>query len=270
MTGEFRAADAQLVAHKLLESDTTIETRQETAEEKALAEVRGRVRVSNYVSAAMTGAGIAGAEAELNAALGVRPGRFPMELLAPEVQAAVDGDAGANQGSWVDRVFGATAAASAKFDALADATDNLHERGFWARAQEQTARYAVTLAYVRTLEEGIPESWDHVYYTRPEVDQAEAVITWHGDLIRSYAIQAASEKVTRLANETITMLREKRDKVAKEDGSIAARNVIARLGKGEMRTDAGLREQVLEVLVSHRHLIPTARKGHYMMVVPNN
>ena len=46
--------------------------------------------------------------------------------------------------------------ASAKFDALADATDNLHERGFWARAQEQMARYAATLAYVRTLEEGIP------------------------------------------------------------------------------------------------------------------
>ena len=52
-----------------------------------------------------------------------------------------------------------------------------------------------------------------MYYTRPEVDQAEAVITWHGDLIN--AIQAASEKVTRLANETITMLREKRAKVVK-------------------------------------------------------
>ena len=39
------------------------------------------------------------------------------------------------------------AAASAKFDALADATDNLHERGFWARAPKQTARYAATLAY---------------------------------------------------------------------------------------------------------------------------
>ena len=88
------------------------------------------------------------------------------------------------------------AAASAKFDTLADATDNLHERGFWARAQEQTARYAATLAYVRTLEEGIPQSWEHVHYTRPEVDQAEAVITWHGELIRSYAVQAASEKVT--------------------------------------------------------------------------
>ena len=53
------------------------------------------------------------------------------------------------------------AAAAAKFDALADATDNLHERGFWARAQEQTARYAATLAYVRTLEDGIPQSWEH-------------------------------------------------------------------------------------------------------------
>ena len=162
------------------------------------------------------------------------------------------------------------AAASAKFDALADATDNLHERGFWARAQEQTARYAATLAYVRTLEDGIPPSWEHIHYTRPEVDQAEAVITWHGELIRSYAVQAASEKVTRLANETITMLREKREKVVKEDGSIAARNVIARLGKGELRTDAALREQVLDVLVVHRHLIPTARRGHYMMVIPHD
>ena len=162
------------------------------------------------------------------------------------------------------------AAASAKFDALADATDNLHERGFWARAQEQMARYAATLAYVRTLEEGIPQSWEQVHYTRPEVDQAEAVITWHGDLIRSYAVQAASEKVTRLANETITMLREKREKVVKEDGSIAARNIISRLGNGELRTDAALREQVLDVLVVHRHLIPTARRGHYMMVVPHD
>ena len=162
------------------------------------------------------------------------------------------------------------AAASAKFDALADATDNLHERGFWARAQKQTARYAATLAYVRTLEDDIPQSWEHVHYTRPQVDQAEAVITWHGGLIRSYAVQAASKKVTRLANETITMLREKREKVVKEDGSIAARNIIARLGKGEMRTDAGLREQVLDVLVVHRHLIPTARRGHYMMVVPHD
>ena len=162
------------------------------------------------------------------------------------------------------------AAASAKFDALADATDNLHERGFWARAQEQTARYAAILAYVRTLEDGIPQSWEQVHYTSPEVDQAEAVISWHGNLIKSYAMQAASEKITRLANDTITMLQEKRAKVEKEDGTIAPRNVIARMGKAELRTDAGMRDQVIDLLVSHNHLIPTARKGHYMMVVPHD
>ena len=123
--------------------------------------------------------------------------------------------------------------------------------------------------YIRTLEDGIPESWEHVHYTRPEVDQAEAVITWHGELITSYAIQAASEKVTRLANETITMLRDKREKI-QEDGTIPARAIIARMGKAELRTDATKREQVLDLLVSHRHLIPVARKGHYMMMVPHS
>ena len=162
------------------------------------------------------------------------------------------------------------AAASAKFDVLADAADNPHERGFWARAQEQTARYAATLAYVRTLENGIPETWEHVRYTRAEADQAHAVITWHGELIKSYAIMAASEKITRLANDTITMLREKRAKVEKSDGTITPRNVIARLGKAQLRTDAGMRDQVIDLLVSHHHLIPTARKGHYLMVVPHS
>ncbi len=160
------------------------------------------------------------------------------------------------------------AAASAKFEVLADAADTPHERGFWARAQEQMARYTATLAYIRTIEAGIPTTWEHVHYTRPEVDQAEAVITWHGELIKSYALQAASEKITRLANETITMLRDKRDKVQKEDGTVPARAVIAKMGKAELRTDATKREQVLDLLITHRHLIPAARKGHYMMVIP--
>ena len=162
------------------------------------------------------------------------------------------------------------AASAAKFEMMADNADNPHERGFWSRAQEQTARYAATLAYIRTLEGGIPESWDHVHYTRPEADQAQAVITWHGELIRSYAIQAASEMVTRLANETITMLRDKREKVAKEDGSIAIRHVLSKFGKGELRINADLREQVIQVLDKHRHLIPTARRGHYHISVPHS
>ena len=118
------------------------------------------------------------------------------------------------------------------------------------------------------LEGGIPESWDHVHYTRPEADQAQAVITWHGELIRSYAIQAASEKITRLAKETITMLRDKRAKVEKDDGTIAIRNIISQFGKGELRTNAELREQVIQVLEKHRHLIPTARRGHYQISTP--
>ena len=160
------------------------------------------------------------------------------------------------------------AASAAKFEVLADNADNPHERGFWSRAQEQTARYAATLAYVRMLEGGIPESWDHVHYTRAEADQAQAVITWHGELIRSYAIQAASEMITRMAKETITMLRDKRAKVEKTDGTIAIRNVLSQFGKGELRTNADLREQVIQVLEKHRHLIPTARRGHYQISTP--
>ena len=71
-----------------------------------------------------------------------------------------------------------------------------------------------------------------MYYTWPEVDQGEDVITWHGELIRSYAIQAASEKVTRLANETITMLRDKWEKVAKEDGKHSGAKYYRQAGQG--------------------------------------
>ena len=42
------------------------------------------------------------------------------------------------------------------------------------------------------------------------------------------------------------------------------------MGKAEFRTDVTKREQVLDFLVSHRHLIPVARKGHYMMMVPHS
>ena len=51
--------------------------------------------------------------------------------------------------------------------------------------------------------------------------------------------------------------------------NLAARAVIARMGKAELRTDATKREQVIDLLVTHRHLIPVARKGHYMMMVPH-
>ncbi len=92
---------------------------------------------------------------------------------------------------------------------------------------------------------------------------------WHGELNNSYALTAALAKTTRLANKTITMLRDKRAKVERSDSTIAARNVIARMGKADLRTDAGMRDHVIDLLVSHHHLIPVARKRHYLMVVPH-
>ena len=63
------------------------------------------------------------------------------------------------------------------------------------------------------------------------------MITRYGELVKSYTLQAASGKITSLANETATVLRDKHPKVEKSDGTITARNVIARTGKAELRTD---------------------------------
>ena len=71
----------------------------------------------------MAGRSADGAARELNAALGVSEGRFPLELFAPvEQRAAIDGDAGSNQGSWLDRLFHDTAAQrlGISFDSVAD------------------------------------------------------------------------------------------------------------------------------------------------------
>ena len=83
----------------------------EPAEVRALLD---RVRVSEYVSAAVEQRMAVGAESELNAALGIRGNGFPLSLLAPapvEARATTDTDSQANQsGRWLDRLFAGTAA----------------------------------------------------------------------------------------------------------------------------------------------------------------
>ena len=83
----------------------------EAAEVRAL---RGRVRIGEYVSAAVDQRVAEGAEAELNAALGMRGNAFPLSLLAPapvEARATTDTDSQTNQsGRWLDRLFAGTAA----------------------------------------------------------------------------------------------------------------------------------------------------------------
>ena len=83
----------------------------EKAEVRAL---RGRVRVGEYVGAAIDQRMAEGAEAELNAALGMRGNAFPLSLLAPapvEARASTNTDSQTNQsGRWLDRLFAGTAA----------------------------------------------------------------------------------------------------------------------------------------------------------------
>ena len=74
-----------------------------------LVELRNRLQFGTYVAAAMAGRPVlSGPESEYNAERGIKEGYFPMELLAdglPETRAARNGDAQANQGTWLDRVF---------------------------------------------------------------------------------------------------------------------------------------------------------------------
>ena len=83
----------------------------EAAEVRAL---RGRVRIGEYVGAAIDQRMAEGAEAELNAALKMRGNAFPLSLLAPapvEARATTNTDSQTNQsGRWLDRLFAGTAA----------------------------------------------------------------------------------------------------------------------------------------------------------------
>ena len=89
------------------------------AEMREQAELRNKVKVTSYVSAAIEQRSAEGAEHEYNAALGIAGNRFPLELLAtPEQRAArVETRATTDVGTmttprrWLDRLFAGTAAA---------------------------------------------------------------------------------------------------------------------------------------------------------------
>ena len=83
----------------------------EDAEARERRALLGRAEVRRYIGAAMDGGAVDGAEAELNGALGMGAGAFPLRLLAPEVRATTDTDAGVTQGTWLDRLFAKTCAA---------------------------------------------------------------------------------------------------------------------------------------------------------------
>ena len=69
--------------------------------------------MGNYIVAAQEMRGLEGAEAEYNRACGVRSGRFPLHLLAPEpeVRAETDADGRRIKNIWTDRLFDQSMAA---------------------------------------------------------------------------------------------------------------------------------------------------------------
>ena len=79
----------------------------ETRERRKLAD---KSRVSRYVGLALEGRAADGREGEYCEALGMSRDSFPLRLLAPEARATTDAEAKANQGTWVDRLFGDSAA----------------------------------------------------------------------------------------------------------------------------------------------------------------
>ena len=116
LTKEVRSLETDVGAAIAAGEDVVEEVAtKDTAEGKEYRELRSSVDFGRYVSAAMGGHGVTnGAELELNQHLKIQDGYFPMELLAGnlETRALRDGDAGASQGTWLDRVFHGTAAES--------------------------------------------------------------------------------------------------------------------------------------------------------------
>ena len=81
------------------------------AEDRERAELRSKVRMSGYVTAAVEQRAASGAEAEYNAAIGIAGNRFPLELLAPpEERATSDTSTTTTPRRWLDRLFAGTAA----------------------------------------------------------------------------------------------------------------------------------------------------------------
>ena len=82
-----------------------------TGEAGELRALRGRVRMGEYMRAAMEMRSAGGAEAEFNQHLGLGGTDFPLSMLAPpELRATTDTDSTTAPQRWLDRLFAGTAA----------------------------------------------------------------------------------------------------------------------------------------------------------------
>ena len=112
---QLRAAQVAVDTEEAEQRDAGDKARQPEgdAEDRERAELRAKVKLAGYVSAAVEQRAADGAEAEYNAAIGIAGNRFPLELLAPvEERATTDTDTATTPRRWLDRLFAETAATS--------------------------------------------------------------------------------------------------------------------------------------------------------------
>ena len=121
LTDEQRT-EIQALTRESVDNDTKLnalvvsqdETRTvEDGEASEIRELRNKAKVSSYVIAACENRSVDGAEREYNTALGMQPGAFPIELLAPsadELRTETDSNTKSNPRRWLDRLFNASQA----------------------------------------------------------------------------------------------------------------------------------------------------------------
>ena len=112
LEGKVKVAETQFRAAKLSEdSETRVALDGESAEERELRSLRGKVGLTRYIAAASEKRNVDGPELEFNQMLGVGAHRFPLELLVPVEERAKTGvDTVATPSRWVDRLFSVAAA----------------------------------------------------------------------------------------------------------------------------------------------------------------
>ena len=112
---ETEATDTEKQWREAVKTESEVEerakaerTNKDDGENKELVELRSKVKLTRYASAALAGVGVStGAEAEYNQHRDLAPDWVPMELLMRglETRAARDGDGEASQSTWVQRVM---------------------------------------------------------------------------------------------------------------------------------------------------------------------
>ena len=112
LTAEYRQAETEYRAAVVVEDvDQGPARNGQDGEAAELRRLRDSAKFGMYIAASAARRGVTGAEAELNAALGIPELGFPLDFLGlPEQRAAIVGDGQENQGTWLDRVFHDSAA----------------------------------------------------------------------------------------------------------------------------------------------------------------